>query len=254
MGGFSSFMTPNPASAIPAGDGSTPLKAAKSCRQLFEFFPNTTSGLHWINPGEPAVESFRAYCDMLTEGGGWTLVAKLKDHTAGLDNHLSHKYVGASWYSDENLETVVTGTAANRSRPLVPFVDNDSLWGNYDISLFGDFTQMLFYFLKTNADVANNKFYMFNITNSTFSNFDNTNGVAPVGTCAKYGVGGTTSTTPCITSAGGGFLAITGNNRVDNYYLGHSCSSQFSDKESRYQGLCISRGLPSARLGYNFIA
>ena len=160
--GFSTFMSPTPESAVPAGDGSTPLKAAKSCREVVLFFPNSTDGLYWLNPGYPAVDSFRAHCDMLTEGGGWTLAAKLKDHTAGLDNHLSHKYVGASWYSDDtSLETVVTGTAADRSRPLLPFADDDALWGNYDISLFGDFTQMLFYFLKTNSDVSNNKFYMY---------------------------------------------------------------------------------------------
>jgi hypothetical protein len=72
-------------------DGSSATAAATTCNTLHTLYPAKTSGVYWINPsGGSSSNAFQAYCDMTSNGGGWTLILR----TA---NDATFAYASAYW-------------------------------------------------------------------------------------------------------------------------------------------------------------
>ena len=70
--------------------------AYSSCLEILNNNPSSTNGIYTIDPdGAGPISSFDAYCDMTTDGGGWTLIMKAVNAKFG--------YNDAYWTTDNVL-------------------------------------------------------------------------------------------------------------------------------------------------------
>ena len=93
-----------------------------SCSAILATNSAMEDGVYWVDPnGESIDDAFQVFCDMTTDGGGWTLVMMVKS-----DDFETFKYNSAHWSSEESLnpEIVDPGHDDNMKNPaywLMPF-------------------------------------------------------------------------------------------------------------------------------------
>lgn len=71
--------------------GPTFFNTCKTCKDIIDTFPQLAGydGLYWVYPGGPTSSPYQVYCDMTTDGGGWTLIARSHPTTVN--------YGGENW-------------------------------------------------------------------------------------------------------------------------------------------------------------
>ncbi len=96
------------------------VEADRSCKTILDYGDSTGDGVYTIDPdGSGGEDSFDVYCDMTTDGGGWTLV-----HAADNRDTTYHSRWDGWW--QEGYTTALTspsGTGKSKAYDMVPFVE-----------------------------------------------------------------------------------------------------------------------------------
>jgi len=93
----------------------TQTTAGSTCKQILDIGCPVTSGIYWINPdGGSTSNAFEVYCDMTTDGGGWTQIAYESDLA-----HINRWTSGdARRWLPSNLSLVLSNTQINNIRAV----------------------------------------------------------------------------------------------------------------------------------------
>jgi hypothetical protein len=91
-----------------AGDGTSSLSPAASCKAIYDAGYAQGDGLYWLNPAGNTLGPYQAWCDMTTDGGGYTY-KRIDDAVNLLNNQLVYKSTCAAY----GLQVIVPRTRAH---------------------------------------------------------------------------------------------------------------------------------------------
>jgi hypothetical protein len=84
-----------------------------SCQARLQAMPASSSGITWIDPdgeGDGGAPAYRTYCEMVADGGGWTLVLKVDGAETTFLNH------SAWWENDATYRPELPDLDANEAK------------------------------------------------------------------------------------------------------------------------------------------
>jgi hypothetical protein len=205
---------------------------------------------------------------MSYKGGGWMLATKVyNNRSSDLDNHQSHKFAGAVWYSGggaSSLQTMDTAPAAETSAVLLPFTQQEDAWGSVDPSKLAFGTEMV---LGESEDDNQGtmlvwEYFDFDLSGGSVGGETHANAFRDsskwpsastvLGSCIserRDGWDGTPSG-----SCSGSTLHFAGNNVNTGNYMDSQCRTDLdATLASKYQALCLMTTSGQITFGINFM-